>query len=557
MKKYIYIIFIAILTACTSDFEDINTNIYGAGEDDIKMGGLAYGAPFMKMQQLVIPIGSPDRTTGPGNDLQNTDLISSGNYIGYFGNNNNWNFNIESNWNFVEGRMSYAYDNFYANMFRPWNSINTLAAKSKDPSDQEILAIANIIKITGWLRATDVFGPIAYTQAGSGSIVPKLDSQQDVYKNMLKDLAKSVEVLKKSSTKVLEEYDVIYNGNVSNWIKFANSLMLRMAIRVHFKDNALAKEYITKALDASNGGVIENPDDEAKIQNSSKMPLLNSFMASVEEYGETRMGTTIWSYLKGYEDPRIGVYFTQGTHYYGDKGYFAVAPANRFPKKTGKASPVYASKPKVNNNTPIYWLRASEVLFLKAEAALYNLIADDSKQLYEKAVKMSFSENGVSGAEDYLLSNKKPADMPASDWRAYKYGGWLGYKWVSYSFNLSEISGSPNWDDINPSSALSEEEQKFQKIMTQKYLALYPNAVEAWTEYRRTGYPFITPPFDQDAPKRIGCSECLAPERFKFSASEYSNNPNMSDVPTLLEGEDTGATKLWWVREDRPKQPSN
>lgn len=557
MKKYIYIVLIAFLTACTSDFEDINTNIYGAGEEDIKKGGLTYGAPFMKMQQLVIPIGSPDRTTGPGNDLQNTDLISSGNYIGYFGNNNNWNFSIESNWNFVEGRMSYAYENFYSKMFRAWNDINKLAAKSEEPSDKEALAIANIVKITAWLRATDVFGPIPYTQAGSGSIVPELDTQQEVYKNMLSDLSKSIEVLKKSSSNIMEEYDIIYNGNPESWIRFANSLMLRMAVRVHFKDKALAQKYVVKALDPTNGGVIENPEQEAKIQNSAKMPLLNSFMPSVEEYGETRMGTTIWSYLNGYKDPRIATYFTKGK-YYNDEGYYAVAPANRFPKKTGNSSALYASKPKVSNTTPIYWLRASEVLFLKAEAALYKLITGDVKQLYEAAIKMSFNENGVSGVDNYLLNKNKVSDMPASDWRAYKYGGYsTNWRWISYSFNLSEIATSPNWDDINTNSKLSIKEQQFQKIMTQKYLALYPNAVEAWTEYRRTGYPFITPPFDKDAPGRIGCPDCLAPERFKFSPSEYSNNPNMSKVPVLLGGEDTGATKLWWVREDRPKQTSN
>ena len=88
MKKYIYLALIALLSAC-ADYEDINSNIYGVTDSELKAGGLAYGSAFMKMQQLVIPIGSPDKTTDPGNDLQNTDLISSGNYIGYFGNNNN------------------------------------------------------------------------------------------------------------------------------------------------------------------------------------------------------------------------------------------------------------------------------------------------------------------------------------------------------------------------------------------------------------------------------------------------------------------------------------
>lgn len=558
MKKYIYIVFIILLASCTSDFEKINKNIYGAGEEDIKMGGLAYGAPFMKMQQLVIPIGSPERTTGPGNDLQNTDLISSGNYIGYFGNNNNWNFNLESNWNFVENRMTYAYENFYSNTFRAWNEINQLASKSEDPSDKQILALANIVKVASWLRATDVFGPIPYTQAGKGSITPEFDSQEVVYKNMLKELSECVKVLQKATATVLENYDVIYDGDASKWVKFANSLMLRIAVRTHFKDNALAKEYIAKALAPENGGVISSIDEEAKIQNSAKMPLINSFMASVEEYGETRMGTTIWSYLKGYDDPRINKYFTKGVKYNRSK-FYPIAPANIFGKITGSSSPQYASKPRVNNNTPIYWLRASEVLFLKAEAALYKLTAGDAKVFYEAGISMSFAEHNAYGAESYITNTNKPQDMKTGDFNnTYAYGGISSdYTWITYNFILSEIATSPSWEDINADSQLSEEEQKFQKIITQKYLALYPNAVEAWTEYRRTGYPFITPPFDKEAPKRIGCEECLAPERFKFSASEYSNNPNMAKVPTLLGGEDIGSTKLWWVRDNRPKQSLN
>ena len=90
MKKYI-ILLLALCSMSACDYEAVNTNPYGVSDGEL--GPLKYGARFMNMQQRVIPIGSPSLTTGPGNDLQNTDLISSGNYIGYFGNNNNWGFN--------------------------------------------------------------------------------------------------------------------------------------------------------------------------------------------------------------------------------------------------------------------------------------------------------------------------------------------------------------------------------------------------------------------------------------------------------------------------------
>lgn len=545
MKKHIvYLLAICTLFAC--DYEKVNTNLYGITDEDTKMGGLAYGGPLMNMQQLVVPIGSPSSTTGPGNDLQNTDLISSGNYIGYFGNNNNWNFNTEANWNFVDSRMSYAMKNFYSKLFLSWNEINKQVNKSEDPYDQQVLAIANIIKITGWLRATDVFGPLVYTKAGDGDIAPKLDSQEIVYKAMLKDLAEAVKVLQKGSGNILTEYDLIYNGDTKKWVKLANSLMLRMGVRVHFKDEALAREYIALALDPASGGVIEKRDEEAKIQYSDKMPLLNSMLASVDEYGETRMGATIWSYLDGYGDPRIQSYFRKGV-YLDEEGYYPVAPTNEMSKGTGPNTAYFAAKPKVEAHSPLFWLRASEVSFLRAEAALYGLGGGDAKTYYEEGVRFSFEENGVSGADAYLQKTSLPSDLTRSD---YKYG------YRRYSCNLSVQNTSPRWDDFNPGSLASRTEQQLQKIITQKYLALYPNAVEAWTEYRRTGYPFLMKPFDKDAAGRIGAAaDVVTPERFRFAPSEYSTNPNMSLIPGLLGGEDNGATRLWWVRNDRPKQP--
>lgn len=366
MKKYIILFVAALCSLSACDYEEINTDTQGVTDDEL--GPLKFGARFMDMQQKVIPIGSPLLTTGPGNDLQNTDLISSGNYIGFFGNNNNWNFDFESNWNFPANRMNYAYENFYSKIYLPWNEIYMLAKDSDEPSDLANMEVANIVRNIAWLRATDVFGPLAYTSAGNGSIAPKFDSQEVVYKSMLADLAKSVELLKNISFNVMPEYDLIYNGNVSNWIKLANSIMLRMAVRVHFVDEALAQEYIAKALDPANGGVIEDIAEEAKIGNSDKMPLLNPMLASVKEYAETRMGGTIWGYLDGYKDPRLQVYFTEGTTgypgWYENHGYYPIAPTNKEPKATGSiATAEYASAPNVNANSPMYWYRASETYF--------------------------------------------------------------------------------------------------------------------------------------------------------------------------------------------------
>lgn len=537
IKKYIFPV-VSLLALASCNYPEVNTNVYGITEEEMKQGGLLYGAPFMDMQQLVIPIGSPTQTTGPGNDLACTDIMSGGNYIGYWGMNNNWNFNTEASWNFTEARMNYAYQNLYSKLFRSWNSIYQYTKNSEDPADKQVEALINIVKVAGWLRATDAFGPIVYTKAGDGDIAPKLDKQDVVYKAMMADLHSAAKILSQATSKILPAYDAIYDGNAQNWARLANSLLLRMAVRVHFKDEALAREYIEKALNQEFGGVIENELQEAKIKNSQKMPLMNSMLPIVVDYKEARLGATIWAYLDGYDDPRMNAYFTEGV-YLNNPGFYAIAPTNNNAKREGMNSGEYAARPKVDANSPLYWFRASETYFLKAEAALYNLISEDAKTLYETGIIQSFKENGVV-LGDYLTNEQLPTDVRNNELKYNRY----------YSCIISEGNVCPKWNDGG------NEEQHLQQIITQKYLALYPNAMEAWTEYRRTGYPYLMKPADQTAYSRInGEASMITPERFRFSPQEYGTNPNMSEVPGLLEGEDQGATRLWWVRNDRPKQP--
>lgn len=544
LKNYIYFL-LAVLTFASCNYEEINRSTTGVTDEELKAGGLLYGARFLEMQQLVIPIGSPTQTTNPGNDLQNTDLISSGNYIGYFGNNNNWNFSNEANWEFAEARMSYAYDNFYSKIFRPWNEVKSLLKDATNPKDLEVGAVIDVVKIISWLRATDVFGPIVYTKAGNGEVSPLPDSQDVVYKSMLEDLSKSAQILNASTSKIMEKYDLIYDGDPIKWTKLANSIMLRMAVRVHFKDATLAQKYITMALDPANGGVIETKSDEAKIGSTAKMPLLNSMIASID-YLETRLGATIWSYMDGFDDPRLDKFFTEGSYDNVSK-FLPIAPTNLRNKMTGDDSPEFASKPNVEPNSPLYWFRASETFFLKAEAALYSLATGDPQAFYEGGVRMSFEENGVGSVDEYLRQDDViPTALNVNN---YPYASWS----EPYQSNISDGNIIPKWNNSD------DNEKKLQRIITQKYLALYPNAVEAWTEYRRTGYPFLMKPMDNIAYSRIASTDpnIKTPERFRYAPNFYNGKVTAAYITEKLGGEDQGATKLWWVRADRPKQPNN
>ena len=133
----------------------------------MKNWAFLYSTKLTEIQKYVIPIGSPSQTTGPGNDLGVSDIMSSGHFIGYFGMNNNWKNNTEATWDFMDNRMQYAYEVLYSKVYQPWVQIYKNLKDSEDITDQHCnYAFFNIINVAGWLRATDVFGPIVYTNAG-------------------------------------------------------------------------------------------------------------------------------------------------------------------------------------------------------------------------------------------------------------------------------------------------------------------------------------------------------------------------------------------------------
>ncbi len=175
---------------------------------------------------------------------------------------------------------------------------------------------------------------------------------------------------------------------------------------------------------------------------------------------------------------------------------------------------------------------------------LYNLTSGDAKELYETGVKTSFAEHGLSASEAMVYLSQGAGVAATALTPMTSYSG--------YYEDITVGNITPRWDHLTKDNAT---EEQLQKIITQKYLALYPNAIEAWTEYRRTGYPYIFKPEDGQAPARVGAKygELRAPERFRFPASSYTTNPNNAVIPSLLGGEDQGKTKLWWVRADRPE----
>lgn len=330
----------------------------------------------------------------------------------------------------------------------------------------------------------------------------------------------------------MSEYDVVYAGNSTKWVKYANSLLLRLAMRVRYADEALSKQYVSQALDHSIG-VMTAKDDEAQMSTGAGYTFRNNIYWLSEQYDESRMGSSMFSYLMGYEDPRLSAYFlpvdsksTQGKEAFDGKQYQAV-PAGHLYGKNDEYK--MFSKPNIQAATPTYWLRASEVYFLRAEAALiWGGEFGNAEDLYKQGIEMSFQENGISSAVDaYMNSGKTPIK--------HEVGG-------SYSCSFAAPCATTVKFEGNT-------EQKLEKIMIQKWIALFPNGQEAWTEWRRTGYPKLNPVManrgsSQGVTTEGGIRRMIYPISF-YQTADGQKIYNEA-VKMLSNGQDLPSTHLWW-----------
>lgn len=519
-------------TSCLDDFEEVNQNPLYPDKEMEKMDGVLYGAYLANFEKAVIPIGTAADQTEPVNRYQIGINLAGDAWAGYMSaRENKWNGALNfTNYFMYENWVNYTFSFMVTDVLAPWIQIKR-SSHDEGVKNDEIYALAQVIKIAALHRTTDMFGPIPYFEVGSGSFKVPYDSQEAVYRSFFKELEEAVEMLTKyseKSDKVLPDFDVVYEGDVNKWIRFANSLMLRLAIRVRYADETLAREYAEKAVNHPKG-LISSPDEAAKMGKGAGLQMKNPLKTIRNEYNDTRMGATMYCYLEGYNDPRGEVYFNKvgGDFKAVRTGIPQVNVYNSF------------STPKVGEDDPLYWMKASEILFLKAEGALAGFeMGGTAKDFYNEGIRMSFRENGVGGADTYLADNsKKPANYTDSQ-------------------NASLNAEAPSTITIRWNESAGAEEENLERIITQKYLAIFPNGQEAWTEWRRTGYPRQIVVAENKTNAKVSTGNGFdrgGVRRLPYPRNEYDQNGvNVNDaVSKYLNGTDDAATNVWWDKKHK------
>lgn len=514
----------SMLMGCTGNYLNINTNPYEVSKDQTLTDGYAIGAAITALCGTVV---STDVNTA-----QFTDCLLGGPMGGYYSTTGAFektidNYNATDDWT----RVFMASDRIIPTLY---SNLNELKNITEDPVT---LAIAQTIKVAAMLRVTDTYGPIPYTQIGQGGkITVPYDSQEAVYDAMFAELDEVIATLTENKLSgISPNADPVYDGTAVKWCKFANSLKLRMAMRIVYADPVKAQKYAEEAV-SHEIGVFASNADNATLRTVAFGDKGNPLYTAIKYNqptgcntgGDTHAAADIICYMNGYNDPRRPVYFIpsefEGFEYAGIRIRIEKPALNSVGRKYSGVN--------ISPSDPLVWMNAAEVAFLKAEAKAvfdFNMGAGSAEEFYNEGVRLSFEQHNVAGYEAYIMDD---TSRPAS------YIDPAGLN--NYSSVLSDIT--IKWDEGAPV------EKKQERIITQKWIANFNNGNEAWADYRRTNYPALMPASDAGNKSDGLVSSEFGARRMKYPLAEYTNNGENVNaaVSQHLGGPDRMSTRLWW-----------
>jgi hypothetical protein len=372
-----------------------------------------------------------------------------------------------------------------------FNEIIRLADAQSNPNYK---GVALVLRSWTFSLLTDAYGDIPYKQAANIKefLTPAYDKQKDVYFALLDDLEAAQASLSTSGPVIAG--DIIYNGNIGKWKKFANSLRLRIALRIADREPEKAKQILADIQAEGSGYISDNSEIAQLIYSTSpnQNPISNLF----DTRDDYRISQTIVNKLFALNDPRLPIYASKTQDptpktYVGLPNGLLVGDASNYGfTKTSKPGTYFLAP-----GAPAVIISYAEVLFDRAEAAARGFTTEDPATLYKSAIQASLQQYNV-GANDiatYLA-------LPAVQYDASNYKKSIG---------------------------------------DQKWIALFGQGLEAFAEWRRLDYPQLTPAVAGTLGGKI-------PVRFIYPGTEQSLNGTNYQAAVASQGADVLTTKLWF-----------
>ncbi|SMC58145.1 SusD/RagB family nutrient-binding outer membrane lipoprotein [Pedobacter africanus] len=362
------------------------------------------------------------------------------------------------------------------------------------------MGIALIMDVWVSSLITDTYGDVPYSQANQGKeqgiLQPKFDSQQSIYASLFSKLEEANTRLK-AATEIPDAekgLEPLYNGDMVKWRKFGNSLYLRLLMRVSGRTELNAAAKITEIVDTRKADypIFTSNDDSAILRFQSTPPLVSEFYnyRDLDFNSGSGLGEFFINNLNNWEDPRLEKWATKFENSY--QGIKSGYPVGQVPAVKSRYSISLKNEPLLGNI-----MNYAELQFILAEASVRGLVSGTAQTYYENGVKAAITMWGYTVPSDYLTAT------------------------------------TAKWDPTNNAYQMTE------KIMLQKYYALFFTDFQQWFEYRRTGFPIL--------PKGEGLQNGgQMPSRLKYPVNVQSlNSANYKEAVANMGGDDLNV-KVWW-----------
>ncbi len=424
-----------------------------------------------------------------------------------------------------QGDLSAAwFERAYPNSIK--NLVNLIELAKVDPKNVNITSMARILRVIEMATLTDIYGDVPYSEAGYGALTgvfsPKYDEQKAIYADMLKELDEAGTALS-ASAYIPTASDFVFGGDMNKWKRATNSLMLRLAMRMQKADAAAAQTWAKKAADK---GLMGSNDDTFALKyvpgttagansnpNSWNMAAIGRGIVTADNI---QWGKTYIDALMKRKDPRISVVSALKS---GD-----TSPDKQIGLPSGIDATMLAALPaplnvRTNYSRPapnMYALGNPYHIMTYAESELLKAEAIERGWVTTGSAKTAYDNALVAGAQQ---TNVYGGTVTAAQATAYLAA--------------------------NPYPASGALDAKMDAIHTELWMttAATLNHMEAWHNWRRTGYPKLTP-VNYPGNETNG----QIPRRLRYSQGEYGVNPGI-DVANQRQGPDLFTTRMWWDKQ--------
>lgn len=381
------------------------------------------------------------------------------------------------------------------NYYKWLQNIKEMRTAAEEAGDANYEAIALTLNAWVYANLTDLFGPVPMTEASGaegGNLYPAFDSQEIIYETILSDLEAANELYDLETPMIYAE-DILFQNSVVNWQKFTNSLHLRLLLRISNRSEVDAFEKMTAMVkNPSKYPVFESTEESAILEVTGVSPNESPWSRPQDFRLSTKITEFFLMNLNEWEDPRRPIIATTANDLDGNTiGYKGIPSAYEGNDSQFQYEASTFNIEQVEEPMDIFILTYAEVEFIKAELAQRGYI-DNAEEHYE---------NGVAAAMEQL-----GAELPEN---------YFGNEEAAYNATL-------------------------ERIILQKYYALYFTDYQQWFEYRRTGYPEL-PTTD------VMFNNGVMPSRLYYPSDLAVENPeNYAEAVEMLGGNDDINTKVWW-----------